>query len=231
MKFITLLFMLSLVAGCATTAQRDPAYAPPRPVAAPLAPAGNGAIYQTGYEKSWFEDQRARHVGDILTINLVEKTNAQKQAATTSKKENTVDIANPTILGSTPQFNAPGILPLASNNNNNLSFGLDSTQDFSGEGDSSQSNSLSGSITVTVVEVLSNGYLVVRGEKFLTLNKGDEFVRLSGIVRPTDIKADNSVLSTQIADAQITYSGGGQVADSNTMGWLARFFLSALWPF
>jgi len=72
---------------------------------------------------------------------------------------------------------------------------------------------------------------VVRGEKFLTLNKGDEFVRLSGIVRPTDIKADNSVLSTQIADAQITYSGGGQVADSNTMGWLARFFLSALWPF
>ncbi|MEW6353169.1 MAG: flagellar basal body L-ring protein FlgH [Pseudomonadota bacterium] len=234
MRFLTLALSLSyivLLSGCATTAQRDPAYAPARPALPPPPSASNGAIYQAGYERPLFEDQRARHVGDILTINLVEKTAAQKQAATNTTKENTVDIDNPTLFGAAPQFGVPGIVPLDRNTNNNLSFNTNSTQEFAGKGDSSQSNSLSGSITVSVVEVLSNGYLVVRGEKFMTLNQGDEYIRLSGIVRPNDIRADNSVPSTQVADAQITYSGGGQVADANAAGWLARFFLSALWPF
>lgn len=232
MKRVLLLALLVLLGGCATTtAPRDPAYAPARPLVAAPPALANGAIYQSGYEIALFEDQRARRVGDLLTINLVEKTNAQKQATTNTTKENTVDIKNPTILGTTPQFNTPGILPFASNDNNNLAIGLDSAQDFAGKGDSSQSNSLNGSITVSVVEVLPNGYLVVRGEKYLTLNQGDEFVRLAGIVRPADIRPDNSVPSTQVGDAQITYSGKGQVADANTMGWLARFFISALWPF
>lgn len=232
MKRCTLFLLILLATGCATTtAPRDPAYAPARPVVMPPPQTHNGAIYQSGYEVALFEDQRARHVGDLLTIRLVEKTNAQKQASASSKKENEVDIKNPTVFGALPQFNVPGIVPLDSNRNNNMAFGLNSSQDFSGQGDSSQSNSLNGSITVSVVEVLSNGYLVVRGEKFLTLNQGDEYVRLAGIVRPVDIRPDNSVLSTQVGDAQITYSGQGQVADASKLGWLARFFVSAFWPF
>lgn len=87
-----------------------------------------------------------------------------------------------------------------------------------------------GNISVTVVDVLSNGYLAVRGEKVLTLNRGDEYVRFSGIVRPVDIRSNNTVLSTQVADAQIIYSGSGEVADASKHGWLSKFFL-AFWPF
>lgn len=223
---------LLLLCGCVNTpAQHNPAYAPVAPVAAPRPEVSNGAIYQAGYAVSLFEDQRARRVGDLLTVQLVETTSATKEAKTNSKRENTTTTTNPTIFGSTPQFNVPGIVPLASNRNNTLANSLSSNNDFKGTGDSSQKNNLTGTITVTVAEVMSNGYLVVRGEKLLTLNQGDESVRISGIVRPTDIRPDNSVLSTQIGNAQISYDGKGQVADANGAGWLARFFLSALWPF
>ncbi|MDP3368030.1 MAG: flagellar basal body L-ring protein FlgH, partial [Pseudomonas sp.] len=94
-----------------------------------------------------------------------------------------------------------------------------------------QSNSLSGSVTVTVAEVLPNGVLVVRGEKWLTLNTGDEMVRISGLVRADDISSSNTVSSTRIADARLTYSGTGSFADASQPGWLSRFFLSPMWPF
>jgi flagellar L-ring protein precursor FlgH len=108
---------------------------------------------------------------------------------------------------------------------------LSGSRSFEGEADASQSNSLSGAITVTIADVLPNGNLVVRGEKWLTLNQGEEFIQVSGIVRPQDVTTANTVLSTQIADARITYSGKGTLADSNRMGWLARFFNSPVWPF
>ncbi|PLX60004.1 MAG: flagellar basal body L-ring protein FlgH [Sedimenticola selenatireducens] len=229
------LMMLALtavaLAGCNTAPVRDPAYAPIRPVVAAPKPEGNGAIYQAGYEQSWFEDMRARRVGDMLTIELVEKTDAKKSATTEVSKSNSNSVTNPTLLGSTPQFNAPGLLPLASNRGNNLGFSLESEHDFSGEGDSEQNNELTGNITVTVIEVLPNGYLVVRGEKRIGINQGNEYVKVSGIVRPADIDATNTVLSTRLADPTIVYVGDGAVADSNVMGWLGRFFISALMPF
>ncbi len=178
-----------------------------------------------------FEDVRARRVGDTLTIRLAESTNASKKASTNTKKENTVDIAAPTLFGSQVQFNAPGFVPLAGNRNNSLAASVDSSQKFNGQGDSSQGNSLTGNITVTVAEVLANGSLVVRGEKILHLNQGDEYIRISGIVRPNDIGADNSVLSTQLADAVISYGGDGVTDDANRMGWMARFLNSKWWPF
>jgi len=229
------LMMLALtavaLAGCNTAPVRDPAYAPIRPVVAAPVPVGNGAIYQAGYEQSWFEDMRARRVGDMLTIKLAEKTDAKKSATTEVSKSNSNSVTNPTLLGSTPQFNAPGLLPLVSNRDNNLGFSLESEHDFSGEGDSEQNNELTGDITVTVIEVLPNGYLVVRGEKRIGINQGNEYVKLSGIVRPADIDATNTVLSTRLADPTIVYVGDGAVADSNVMGWLGRFFISALMPF
>ena len=93
------------------------------------------------------------------------------------------------------------------------------------------SNSLSGNITVTVHDVLPNGVLMVKGEKWLTLNQGDEYIRISGMVRPQDIGSDNTVESTKLADARIAYSGTGSVNDSNVMGWMSRFFIGAIWPF
>ncbi|WP_275096773.1 flagellar basal body L-ring protein FlgH [Sedimenticola hydrogenitrophicus] len=231
--FSLMLLALALagLAGCKSAPVRDPAYAPMRPVVAPPAPVGNGSIYQAGYEQSWFEDMRARRVGDMLTIKLAEKTDAKKSATTEVSKSNSNSVTNPTLLGSAPQFNAPGLIPLLSNRDNNLGFSLESEHDFSGEGDSEQNNELTGDITVTVIEVLPNGYLMVRGEKRIGINQGNEYVKVSGIVRPADIDATNTVLSTRLADPTIVYVGDGAVADSNVMGWLGRFFISALFPF
>jgi flagellar L-ring protein precursor FlgH len=233
-KYIVLLpvlLMISVLTGCQTTPQRDPEYAATRPVAFPPAQNRNGAIYQAGHDVRLFEDYKARRVGDILTIVLSESTNASKSATTDITKSNDNSVTNPTILGATPQFNTPGILPLSSNTNNNLAFDLKSDHTFAGDGSSTQSNTLTGNIGVTIAEVLPNGNLVVRGEKVLTLNQGQEYVRIKGIVRPADISSNNTILSTQVADAVISYSGTGAVADSNVLPFLAKFFISALFPF
>ncbi len=208
----------------------DPAYAPVPPEQ--LKPPINlsGSIYQEGYAMSLFEDKRARRVGDILTITLEEAYASEKEAVTTLSKNTDATMANPTIMNSTPQFKVPGILPLADNENNNLNTSYDMQRGFDSDASSEQSNSLTGSISVTVASVMPNGNLVVRGEKWLTLNRGDEFIRITGIVRPDDINTDNTVSSTRVADARITYSGKGEVADSNAVGWLAKFFFTALWP-
>lgn len=180
----------------------------------------DGAIYQADTARPLFEDNRARHVGDILTIVLVESTNASKKASTSTKKSSTLDTGTPTLLGQSVTFHGKNVL------NNSI----DSSSDFSGTGDSSQSNSLTGTISVTVARVLPNGNLVVRGQKDVTINQGQEYLQLSGIVRPEDISSDNQVASNLVANARITYAGRGAVADSNAMGWLSRFFNSKYWP-
>lgn len=226
-----LVLLSGLLTGCQHTPLRDPAFAAVRPAIPAVQLQPNGAIYQTGYDVRLFEDTKARRIGDILTVRLVENTDASKSVSTSTSKDTAVNITNPTLFGTTPQFDTPGVLPLANTNNLNLSTNLSANRSFDGSGDSKQQNSLTGNITVSVVEVLPNGNLIVRGEKRVTLNNGNEYIRLSGIVRPVDILADNSVLSSQIADATIEYTGDGQVAESSVMGWLARFFSSPIFPF
>ena len=94
-----------------------------------------------------------------------------------------------------------------------------------------QSNKLQGTITVMVSDVLPNGLLEVRGEKWMTLNRGEEFIRIRGYVRPEDVLPDNTIASTKVADVRITYSGNGELAQSNRQGWASRFFSSEWWPF
>ena len=178
-----------------------------------------------------FEDNRARRVGDILTVQLVEQTDASKSSETTIEKDTTGSITSPTVLGSAVAFQAPPLLPLATTTGNNLTSSLTSSHSFDGSGESSQSNSINGEISVTVAEVLPNGNMIVRGEKLYSLNQGHEHIRISGMVRPSDIRSDNTILSTRVADARIIYGGEGATNDSNVIGWLARFFISALLPF
>ncbi len=211
-----------LLAGCMDMPVRDdPKFAPTYPTAPPPSSQNNGSIYQAGYDVALFQDNKSRHVGDVLTVVLVEKTAASKSASTNTAKDTGVDIGTPTVFGA----------PVSLGGKDVLSASATSSNSFAGKGDSSQSNSLSGNISVTVAQVLPNGNLIVRGEKSLRLNQGKEFVQISGIVRPVDILSDNTVLSTQLADARIAYSGQGAVNDSNTMGWMARFFNSGFWPF
>ncbi|WIO73459.1 flagellar basal body L-ring protein FlgH [Porticoccaceae bacterium LTM1] len=182
----------------------------------------NGAIFQAGYELAMFQDIKARRVGDTITVLLSEQTDAEKSTSTSLDRTSSTTLTNPTVLGNVPGFGS---------SNYNLGVDLDSQHDFSGAGTSNQSNKLSGSITVTVAQVLPNGNLVIEGEKWIEINQGQEFIRLKGMVRPVDVNASNTVLSTQVANARISYSGKGQMADTNRMGWLARFFLGPLWPF
>lgn len=212
--------VLALAAGCSAVMGEQPGQYPPAPPQQLAAqPGENGAIYRTSTSVALFEDLKARRVGDTLTIRLAERTQASKSASTDAKKDTTTDTGNPVLLGGTVTANGDDI----------LTNQWDTTQEFDGKGSSSQSNRLDGSITVTVADVLPNGNLVVRGEKWLTLNQGEEYVQIAGIVRPADISPDNSVPSFKVADARITYSGNGVIPDANRPGFLARFFMK-LWP-
>ena len=212
---------LMLLTGCSSMDRlRDPSYAPVEPPSPPPRTEVNGSIYHVNTNRFLFEDVKARRVGDIITVLLEEETDASKSASTTGSNSTAIDVPAPTVFGRSVTRNGRDVLV------------MDVNDDFSfeGNGGASQSNSISGSIAVSVVGVQSNGNLKVRGEKLLTLNNGSEVVRVTGIIRPTDISPENSVLSTQIAAAEITYSGNGFVADSNQPGWFTRFF-KTIWPF
>lgn len=196
----------------------EPEYAPVPPPASPIATSA-GAIFPYGQNLTLFEDVTARRQGDLLTIVLVERTDATKSADTSLSRDTDINIPAPVILG----------VPVT-NNGVPVDTRIQSQTDFDGDGDSAQSNKLNGSITVTVAEVLANGALVVQGEKWIGINRGEEYIRLRGIVRPVDIRPDNTVPSTQVGNVEIAYGGSGELADANRVGWLGRFFLSVIWP-
>lgn len=213
---------LFLLSGCAVLATPPPErLAPTLPPAPESLARSNGSIWAGAQSLALFEDQKARRVGDVLTVILVERTDASKKASTTTSKDSSTSISNPVLFGRPLSVNGTGV----------GEFGLDSSRSFAGSGDSSQSNKLEGSLSVTVAAVLANGNLVVRGEKNLTLNQGAERVALEGIVRPADISPANTVSSDRVADARISYNGSGTLADSNSAGWLTRFFNSSWMPF
>jgi flagellar L-ring protein precursor FlgH len=226
------IFLAILISGCTQNeVKRDPNYASVRPIPVESLERHDGAIFDVRNNISLFEDYRARRVGDILTVLLEEETDGEKESETSISKSSETAIANPTLFGTTPQFNLPSQLPLANTSNNSLAFDLSSENAFDGQGDSDLKNKLTGNISVSVVEILPNGNMVIRGEKVITINQGNEYIRVSGIVSPRDIGYDNSVSSIRIADAQIAYVGDGPTNDANVMGWLSRFFVSALMPF
>ena len=225
-RAVAMLLGLLVLSGCSTMQKVDTdAYTPVVPNI-PTPEYRGGSIYHEATSLSLYEDIKARRVGDMVTVVLTEQTRGTKTASTTASKTTDVSITAPTVLGQSLTFNSPF------NDNTDLGLGaeISSSSDFEGEGDSALSNSLNGRITVMVTEVLPNGYLVVRGQKRLTINQGNEYVQLAGILRPHDIRPDNTIPSTLIGDAKITYTGDGPVGESNAMGGLARFFHS-MWPF
>ncbi len=225
-KVASVIMVAAILGGCATNPERHRASW--EPVVAPVQPkkiSTNGSIYQASREDSLYTNDQARQVGDVITVKLKEKMTAKKEAKTTASKEDSLSI--PRIPGM-PNSNILNAFTDAAGTD----LLGDSTKEFTGNGTAEQKNELTGDITVTVVEVLPNSNLRVRGEKQVTINQGDELIRVSGIVRVADITTDNTVLSTQIADAQIVYVGNGGILDNtNTPSMLTQFFMSSLWPF
>ncbi|NMT64896.1 flagellar basal body L-ring protein FlgH [Marinobacter orientalis] len=217
---LTVVLALAVLQGCTAMSRPrampdDPAYSPVRAEAMMQRDPESGAIYQSSRNYSLYGDTVALNVGDILTVTLEESTRASKNAESSITKDNEISILDPRILG---------------RSNIDLGTDIDLERDFAGQAEADQSNSLAGNITVTVTEVLPNGVLHIRGEKWLSLTNGDEYIRLTGLVRPQDISPDNTIASNRIADARIAYGGTGDFDQANQMGWLARFFNSEWFP-
>jgi flagellar L-ring protein precursor FlgH len=214
-----ILMMCALLPACAIN--QPPIVHQPmsaRPPAQPAQANANGAIYQNTSYRPLFEDRRARFVGDTLTITIAEKTAANKKSGSSAERAGTASIAVPTVSG-LPGKTFQGAALDASTSNK-----------FDGKGAASAANDFTGTITVTVIDVLPNGNLLVSGEKQIAMSQGTEFVRFSGVVNPVTVSAANTVTSTQVADARIEYRANGYIDEAQTMGWLARFFNNVL-PF
>ncbi|QBF81760.1 flagellar basal body L-ring protein FlgH [Shewanella maritima] len=220
------LFMgtLILMVGCSSTQNKpipdDPYYAPVYPDAPPTKVQNTGSIFMDAHASSLYSDIRAHKVGDIITVVLRESTQATKSANNEMKKDNSIGV-EPVYAGG-KNVTVKGVP---------IDFRYSDSMNTKREADADQSNSLNGSISANVMQVLGNGNLVIRGEKWISINNGDEFIRVTGIVRSEDITPDNTIESTRVANARIQYSGTGTFAESQQVGWLSQFFYGKWWPF
>ncbi|WP_300432664.1 flagellar basal body L-ring protein FlgH [Thalassolituus sp.] len=198
----------------------DPAFAPVSAQSLQAPPSNDGSLFQPRYSFGLYTDQQATRVGDIITVIFDEEYQSSKSAETSADKSSNNSLSAPSVMGTIPGWK-------------NLTLDSETANDrqFSGKGEADRSNSLSGQISVTVADILPNGILRIRGEKWLTLSEGDEYIRISGLVRPQDITPDNTVASSKVADARISFGGRGNLNNSTKQGWADRIFMSPWWPF
>jgi flagellar L-ring protein FlgH len=217
MRALLLLAAAAALGGCATVQMvpdvdlAQPVAMVPEPEPAPRAPA-NGAIYQASTWRPLFEDHRARHVGDTVTVQIVEKVSASQSSTSTVDKSGTLDAT----IKALPGINPAGLARATASAN--------SSNSFAGKGKTENSNDFSGTISAVVTRVLPNGHLVVAAEKQIGVNANVDVLRFSGQIDPKTISSGNVVQSTQIANVRIEQRGRGQQAEAQAMGWMARFF-------
>lgn len=212
-----------LATGCAQFPREPLVHQPMTARADPMTPlqprVATGAIWQdSGHGVALFEDRRPRNVGDILTIVISEKLNATKNSGANASRDGSASVAFAAI----PKF-LGGVL-------NGQDAKMNGTNALTAKGGANAANTFNGVITVTVVDVLGNGNLLVSGEKQMGINQGTEFIRFSGVVNPRTVSGNNTVLSTQVADARIEYTAKGYIDEAQTMGWMQRIFLNVM-PF
>jgi len=226
-KLLSVSLLITVTTACSNTVEltkalpNDPDFAPIMPEEEEEQIVPSGSLFKPHYVNNIYSDSKAHRVGDIISVILDEKTQAKKNAKTELKKENRTKLDAVTGLGGLP----------VTVGGESLQFGMSQNSQFKGDSKADQGNSLSGNISVHVLRVLPNGNLMIRGEKWLTLNNGDEYIRLTGVIRSKDINSNNTILSNKVANARIQYAGTGSFADANEQGWLAKFFNSTWWPF
>ena len=219
MRAVVVAMACAALSGCVTMNPRvevaEPTYViPPAPPAPPA--VANGAIFQAAQYRPLFEDYRARHRGDTLNVQIVEKVVASQKSTSSVDKSGKVDASVVALPGINPSR-----LTRASAEGN-------SSNTFAGKGATENSNDFFGSITVVVTDVLPNGHLLIAGEKQIGVNSNVDVLRFSGQVDPLLIQAGNTIPSAQIANVRVEHRGRGQQADAQTIGWLSRFFLNIL---
>ena len=216
--------LLALMTACGSVPiQEQPDTAEYAPVLVPSQspePFSAGGLFSAQVGMNLYNDRRAYRAGDIITVSLNERTVSSKSAETKIEKDSNVNFGADTVLGQPVTLH-----------DNTLLTSVNQARGFDGAAETDQENRLLGSIAVTVVAVLPNGLLQIRGEKWMTLTNGKEFIRLSGLIRPDDVSSLNTIASTKVADARISYSGTGDLANANQQGWASKFFNSSYWPF
>jgi len=219
-KLLTILASAALLSACASKPMpiRSADFSPVLPAEPIVKTVADGSIYSGGANDSLFGDRKAYRVGDIITIMLREKTMAEKSASNVTSRAASNSMAMTGVTGGLLGEN----LPAGATIDNNISN--------TGNGATSQTNTLGGDISATVVRVLTNGNLIIRGEKMISLNDGNEYIQISGMIRSEDVQPDNTVLSKRIANAEISYSGDGDYVDATKSGWGTKLFYK-IWPF
>ena len=215
-KLATLVIASLLVSACGSNAMpvKTSDFSPVLPAAIIEKTVADGSIYSGGINDGLFGDRKAYRVGDIITIILREKTLSQKSASNVTSRKANNNVVTALMTGDPSLSAAMGA----------------SSIDNTGSGEVSQSNTLGGDISATVVRALTNGNLIIRGEKMIALNDGNEYIQISGMIRSEDVQPDNTVLSKRIANAEISYSGDGDYVDATKAGWGTKLFYK-IWPF
>lgn len=198
------------MSGCSPMLTPVDHYPASLPIDMPPPPKTNGTIFQAGYEKRLYQDQVAYRIGDVLTVKLEEATTGEYKANNKTSKTAQLSYPTPQIFGITPL--------------NYLTVDTNTDQEFNGKGNSDQSGKLTGTVTVTVTRLLSNNNMLVQGESWVTINQGQEYVQISGMVRPEDISANNVVSSQRIANAKITFGARGQAGYATNGGLATKLF-------
>jgi flagellar L-ring protein precursor FlgH len=225
MRFFLVCCSTLLISGCVTQQVAGPSaeYAPviPQPRIASSIPTGS--IYSASNADSWFGEKKTYQVGDIVTVLLSESVNGSASASSDVSKDASTKVFTPAQLA---RFGGIGALI----DQEAADGQFDTSVSSSGSGESGQSASLSGTMTAQILEVYSNGNLMIRGEKIVNFSTGSEVIQVKGIIRPQDIQPDNTVQSKRIASAQISYKGIGQNTNASRTPWGTNI-LMAIWPF
>ena len=220
--YLMLASLAVLLAGCGQAPVKlthSPDFAPVFPAPQEIRAEATGSIFTGNQGDNWFGRSVIYQVGDTLTVLLDESTQAARQQNTTVSRESSNDVMTPGLIAKLP---GSSTLSAMKTDGSNISS--------DGKGETGQTATLKGSITTSIVQVLANGNLVLRGEKQLALSEGTEVIQLSGIVRPADISPNNTVQSRRLANAQIAYRGTGDLSNTARPGWGTRTLLN-LWPF
>ncbi len=210
-----MLLCLLALGACAQLPRKNvvegPTSAPPQP---PAPPPANGSLFHASYTKPLFEDRRPRRVGDILTIILDESVSATKSSAANASRDGSATLS----LDQVPDVLGDLLV--------DQGIDISGNSAFNGQGGANASNTFTGTITVTVMNVLPNGNLNVAGEKRIGINQGIEYILFSGVVNPRMISADSTIVSSQVANVRLEYYGDGYINEAQTMGWLQRVLLN-----
>lgn len=220
-RLVLVVLPVFLFAGCSLMRPEvdfsQPAGTPAQVVAAPEVPVpSNGAIFQAASYRPMFEDYRARLVGDIITVQIVENVSASQSSTSNVARSGDVQAGFGSLFG------------LSSKKLDRLGVDGSSSNNFGGKGNTATTNKFTGSITATVTDVLPNGHLIIAGEKQIGVNGNVDTLRFTGQIDPRTIMPGNVVPSAQVANVRVQQKGRGQQADAQFMGWLGRFFLNVL---